>query len=505
MPTLHPPHLIPLALAASVVGCTLTENGTTVTGPTVGKTVQITGMSPWPQAPVRVQQRLKHPTDPKRWSSLWTTVATGNTAATNGVTYNGATWYPFDLAVTPSSLGPNEWLEGGMAKLRTQVYSTSLQSWLNTFAFDDPSCLVPYANNGESWLTIARRCQSHSSPTVTVVDTDAPSPGNGQVATAPNDPSRYLSFYPNPQSLSGTAYYTSIGAPQTLSDFKAKYGFTADNHPRAVYYNSGDLGFGRHMHCRQKGQQIGCYVENYGQPDDFDADRQTALAAAVDPNATPLATVAMEYDGTSNLNNVTFIVYGQNGQWLPKVQLDGTTAKEVPGICMNCHGGEFVGTQVKGAQFLPFDVFTFSYSNAPGYSLAHQQDAFRALNRLVIKTQPNDELVEVINNLYPDGIENDTSLARNGPPPAGWADHETLYDKVIRPYCRTCHVALSKSALRWGSYSDLLNNANVRTFVCDARLMPHAQLTAKNFFESNARAHLLGDLNLDEFDCTISD
>src|SRR5258707_7158536 len=46
-------------------------------------------------------------------------------------------------------------------------------------------------------------------------------------------------------------YYNTISAPANFTDWLAAYGFPA-NDVQARYYNAGDLGFGRAMHCRQQ-------------------------------------------------------------------------------------------------------------------------------------------------------------------------------------------------------------------------------------------------------------
>jgi hypothetical protein len=63
-------------------------------------------------------------------------------------------------------------------------------------------------------------------------------------------------------------YYTDIGAPATLTQWKAAYGFPATGYPpaRGLYGNYRDLRIGRDMDCVQTGQQIACYVSNYGPP-----------------------------------------------------------------------------------------------------------------------------------------------------------------------------------------------------------------------------------------------
>src|SRR5690349_16091047 len=60
-------------------------------------------------------------------------------------------------------------------------------------------------------------------------------------------------------------YYSAISAPATFADWLATYGFNGSNDVQARYYNAGDLGFGREMHCRQQpGVYVACYVANHG-------------------------------------------------------------------------------------------------------------------------------------------------------------------------------------------------------------------------------------------------
>lgn len=63
-------------------------------------------------------------------------------------------------------------------------------------------------------------------------------------------------------------YYTDIGAPATLTQWKAAYGFPVTGYPpaRGLYGNYRDLRIGRDMDCVQTGNQIACYVSNYGPP-----------------------------------------------------------------------------------------------------------------------------------------------------------------------------------------------------------------------------------------------
>ncbi|MGH9723598.1 MAG: hypothetical protein ACRD41_00895 [Candidatus Acidiferrales bacterium] len=93
----------------------------------------------------------------------------------------------------------------------------------------------------------------------------------------PGQQSTYNSFGPTVTSAAcpglsdfteAQNYYTDIGAPATLTQWKATYGFPAIGYPpaRGLYGNYRDLRIGRDMDCVQNGQQVACYVSNYGLP-----------------------------------------------------------------------------------------------------------------------------------------------------------------------------------------------------------------------------------------------
>src|SRR5262249_25419167 len=108
-------------------------------------------------------------------------------------------------------------------------------------------------------------------------------------------------------------YYSAVDPNSlrtTFADFKTKNGFSQNpNAPApgeivAQYANSGDLGFGRDMHCLKSGSDVACYVTNYGSgynnvfPGEGTPDTDDAQAAATRTavgNSQEVATVAMEY------------------------------------------------------------------------------------------------------------------------------------------------------------------------------------------------------------------
>src|SRR6185503_5637266 len=87
----------------------------------------------------------------------------------------------------------------------------------------------------------------------------------------------YLTWTPVGSVDDTEAYYSATGAPATLDDFLTAYGFGGSDEIDAQYYNAGDLGIGREMHCRATASAggVACYVRNFGQ---FGGDADDALA-----------------------------------------------------------------------------------------------------------------------------------------------------------------------------------------------------------------------------------
>jgi mono/diheme cytochrome c family protein len=267
------------------------------------------------------------------------------------------------------------------------------------------------------------------------------------------------------------------------------------------------------MNCVKKttSAALACYVTNYGDPSAVspgpgdDQARSLAATVARDP-AGLVATVAMEYRPGAAANRVTFFAFDDTGARVTRVVLDSEGLKTLPGACISCHGGRFNGAtdSVTGGHFLPFDVDNFSYSTTAGFTLAAQQDAFRALNKLVVGAGPTAGITELVNGWY------DNDLSTSGPDqdadfvPAGWSGQEVTYREVVKPYCRGCHIALDDATpgaapaiVDFNTYSELNGyRFTAMNRVCELHDMPHAEVTRKRFWESPARGHFIGEFNL---------
>jgi hypothetical protein len=274
----------------------------------------------------------------------------------------------------------------------------------------------------------------------------------------------------------------------TFSSWKSDNGFPAVADAHAIYGNLADLQIGRDMYCAQAALKIACYVTNYGPtPASFSIKYGwhvngdwPAISSAVNDavqSHDPFGTVAMIYDPSkAGPNQVAFYAFDGSSNLLANPALDGDGPKNVPRMCMACHGGTYdiASNTVTGASFLPFDVFNFRYPKDPSHTFDAQQESLRKLNALVVATNPNQPIIDLINAMYPNGVANTGSVAVDGYVPPGWSDNSTLYTGVVRPYCRTCHLA---QTLSFESSSDFEGNPGlIQSIVCTSHDMPHAQV-----------------------------
>jgi len=328
-------------------------------------------------------------------------------------------------------------------------------------------------------------------------------------------------------------YYRSIdpfAKRTTLGDWWAINGFdpfTGEGGVQAVYQNHNDLGFGRNMNCNKRGNDVACYVVNYGIPRSNEGDNNACLAQE-NARRKALATVAMEYspiDGQKDSEPIVKFYAFAGGE--PEDERVTTVDLEhnpdvykntyVPNLCLNCHGGSHIqqDNPDKNAYFLPFDMASVRNVDADecehrvGIPSQHTTDetraqAFKNLNQMVLDTNPNKVIKDLICGWY--GERFDCRLTDisdysqdEGYIPAGWHSNEALYLEVVKPYCRTCHIALDakfdsdpqfnlayarQGFSRRGTYKSMCGKN---------RTMPHTLVTYRNFWDTegnSARAKL---------------
>lgn len=349
----------------------------------------------------------------------------------------------------------------------------------------------------------------------------------------PPDPDGFLQFLNqsaerNQESdITATAYYAAVdplNAKTNLDAWKSANGFDAGIQARAVYRNAADLGFGRVMSARLNADgSVAAYVENY-----------LTLNEAVDNEIAGtrlglLATVAMEYsahpDDANGEKYVKFYTFGGNDQRILGIDLDGRGAKNQPGLCVVCHGGEplalvngeYPNRGNTGAQFLPWDVETFEFSEVPQFTRNAQAGSLKALNEIVLSSYASADAIvngkwdgdaarELINGWYGGAARPANNFDETFVPP-GWrspaeggpatnpADASSLYLEVVGPHCRACHSQRGEDyeLSSAGEYIDFSTYDRFMAFkertielVYDEGTMPLALLTYQNFWSETA-------------------
>jgi hypothetical protein len=299
------------------------------------------------------------------------------------------------------------------------------------------------------------------------------------------------------------AYYAAIDAPPTLAEFRARY-VVADE-AIAYYYNEGDLGIGREMHCGTfpsgAGPGVGCWVANYGTFGGERAEAEAALLSGVE-----FATVAMVYRPPIEADGaVQFMLYGADEQLAVEAVLDthGDNAS-VPNNCLSCHGSHAsydpLTERVRDARFLPFDPAAFGFLERDGFRRADQEDQLRRLNELVLATEPGFGSRELILGMYGEGLEVPGTVADDTFVPAGWSGAEPVYREVVAPYCRGCHASREsgggRDPLDFTDQADFVAAAaTIADVVCSrgnerVHRMPDAEVTQQRFWTGRARAYL---------------
>jgi hypothetical protein len=318
------------------------------------------------------------------------------------------------------------------------------------------------------------------------------------------------------------------GTRETLNKWKAANGFhtngtLASGEASAIYFNNGDLKFGRDMHCRVTNNTpgaIACYVSNFGTVGTDDAPLALSQAEAYEASGQsapqPAATVTMEYDPTAGGNAVQFWAYKGNGTYLAQPALDSQGPKPIPDICLACHQGTYSGTagaKVSGGVFLPFDLDSFlddtgaPFPDSAKVTPAVQQQ-FHLLNNMITGTNPPPGVTQLVQQLWYASATptvpftfNQGAAQLSGQPfihQPGNIHHEPLYDSVVRIVCRTCHVALPGK--EWNSFDQMTGAASfIHSLTCAPTLkMPHAEVPWRRFWLQSLSATLASELSFNQ-------
>jgi hypothetical protein len=522
--------LVVTILGAAGGGCMLgPTNGETHSGSTIGQSITAWGYSNQPGVEVEIDV-LNSVEDDPTVDTNWFPIGTATTSA-NGQPINDPTnlAYLWSLNVIPNDgTTPSRWLQGGLARIRAVTRRDAGVATLAAFDSDVWSCVVPKIEAGESWVVAGEECESpfaQDGRQPLIVSTD--------LAPADDNPSQPFLTMPTGVQTDGRpsasqqqatcAYYQSIQAPRTLNDFRSAYGFN-EGETVATYYNQGDLGLGREMHCAKNGIGLACYVTNYGRDangnPNFGGDPNVALAQAA-AHQNPIATVAMVSFGPAveAPDGIYFMVYANDPQaptcpgtdLQPFAQLDSAGVNEaVPQNCMTCHAGkgsyDAINLKVRGAHFLPFDLGSFVLP-PPADGGVPVEEAIRVFNYWVDSIgDPTPAMHDLIQGWYAQNPQAPNQPFDASYVPSGWANAagSKVYTQVIKPYCRTCHVS-QHSPTDWLTFSELRQDNAAQQYVCGFQvdgttqhLMPQSQQTARRFWESPARAYFVNGLGLND-------
>jgi hypothetical protein len=360
---------------------------------------------------------------------------------------------------------------------------------------------------------------------------------NGACNDEPSCETEAMKYYQTIGALDDNKQPTQTG---TFKGWKAAFGFGLDptspasGEVRATYYNNADLRFGRDLHCRVSSPVIACYVSNYGdEMHTFGSDPQTAINNA-SANKGRLATVAMTYspppqDSTPQDYRVQFYVFdntlngdGNDGGLLNYAVLDSQGPKATPGVCLTCHGGQYAVDRdrdrdrhwARDSNFLPFDAPSFIFSAGQrGLLEISEREVIRQLNGFVREaTYVRPTVSQLIDGWYqwcggvnatncyiddvghpfypnqtcPGGRPSDVSCG--WPTTWGGALAQSVYQRIPRVYCRTCHIAQA-NFLNVDSFSDWIGNASwIKGTVLAStgykhNYMPFAQVPYDAFWE----------------------
>jgi hypothetical protein len=502
------------ALAFAMAGCmTGPYNGTTASGIVAGKTFTFAGYYDEPNALVRVEI-LKDPTLDPGVDSNWALLAAALTG-TNPLPVNNPDHPLYQWSVTaapvhanPDNVTIKRWPQGGLARVRAvHVANNGQRRVLTTFDAVNNDCLGEAYAAGQPWDVIGTKCEGLGNNTAAIVSTSTNLPIQHQA---------FLSDKGIGNTTITRAYYNTIDAPANLAAFRTRFGFNSapSSVVSARYFNDGDLGLGREMNCKSfftfAGLGVACYVRNYSsqpfQAPNFEESAESVLIQTTIAQS-PFATVAMVYWPNASENSVQFMVYDSSGNLTEEAPLDKAQDNvSIPQNCLSCHGVDSTFSQLEvsnKAEFLPFDPGAFKFSTQSPWRLSDQQDEFRKLNQLVMLTSPPPATLELINGMYaPKSINDSTAVANDTFIPSDWQpnatlDGQALYNGLIKPYCRTCHVSANDSKLDFADYADLFDTSSVdrakqiRDVICATKKMPHAERVFNKFWKSGARAYVI--------------
>ena len=548
---------LPLLLLTPAACVSAPENGTITDADVSSYVVEMTGFTTTPGRTVQMEVLSPPDQDPLAATSTWVPLGDPVVSASTPFGYGYDNLFVWSASASLSEAGPVlTWRDEGLLRVRAR----EVESNGTLITVDDFDCLLEHL--GDPVLDVVSACRSEYSGVLTILSevNNAPLPAVPFLSLKSNTQLVGNNFYSKfgygaPGNLLfgewlDSHHFSSNNTVHAEYFNGVDLGMGRDMNCRHVYADEeGEVCFGNSSGAGEL-LRTACYVTNYGDPGSDPADAFADMDAHQ-----AFATVAMEKhyhppglaDCASTLaapvpaeDDVRFFVWGHFGTppdefdgAQANAKLDSGTAKPTPGICLNCHGGNVDNGAVVGAKFLPFDIDLFQFDDAISGSEADQLEAFRELNAIVVDTEqegapdsePASELARLVMTWY-GGVptSGDAAVRTAGTPydgdarPDAWLDpydptndygyqHE-LYKDVIRPYCRMCHIAFEDNYapqvkdITFASPQSYDASAyTAASYVCNGFVMPHAEVTADLFWDSNARMIVINEGGLDS-DCT---
>lgn len=490
------------------------NNGAVNTGAIVGASFSASGYATAAGATVNLQV-LSSPTVDPSVEGNWTTIKTV-TASNSPTDVNGDSLYSWQAIIVPvpTAATAGRWPAGGLAKIRAQFPGTGIG-----VSFDEvtqQSCTFGEYGAGTSGKNIGLKCQGLGR-------------GINSMVSAASNPATlgtrsFLSTKGDISEAETAQYYTTNHLPDTLPNFKTTFNYPgAAGEVSAVYFNDGDLGIGRDLHCWQYTTGSGlttvdglaCYVTNFSDTAGvakFGTNNVTQTLALATAHSGGFATVAMVYSKLRyavGRGSVRFVAFNSSNARVNAAQLDNLNAhRSIPNNCLTCHGlnasydsaTHTVQTYDQGPQFLPFDPTSYVFSSAPGFTRPNQEEAFRKLNAMIRDvTQPTAAITALIDGSYaPSTVTTIGASWNDNFVPSTWLtatghDTEGLYRGVVKSYCRTCHISAGADldfaeSSDFDSYKPTIINRACKP--SQPTFMPHAEHVMRKFWSSGARAYL---------------
>jgi mono/diheme cytochrome c family protein len=354
------------------------------------------------------------------------------------------------------------------------------------------------------------------------------------------------------------AYYRAVdplNERTTLAAFKAKNLFDTGTgtQVQVVFGDTRDLGYGRRMTARQNPDgTLAFFVENYlvQVGPDYAYSPLNLNAAVVRDARWFIGVNAIEFSpgpggGVSfpkfyNFNPTT-------GARNNLVDLDGRGSKAMPGPCITCHGGRGdpltppdasgnplfnlvqnsasavaanpPGTQNRGdvqAHLHMFSVDTFGFSATAGFTRADQEASLKTMNKWILcsyplvgaaagaedacrrAATPNEwvgSAADILKQAYGgNGLPNATFSDTFVPPTYAAGGQTSLYQNVVVPACRTCHIlrgTQNNNDLDFDTLAKFQSYAErIKHHVLDFGNMPLAKIIYNAFWSSGGPAQL---------------